>query len=551
MEITITSNYSISFPAFGWHTEQTEQSTHLKCCQDKIEKMIHSNYGKLFSVCPLVAGQVIGLTRLISVIFNRSRLHSESSSTTAAHVLRGLVETFGLGALCVLIDGIFYFLKNKKQKRLTNEPSLETSCHEKTVKNSDRKGQSSRQKSTPSIEKKTTIEDKKPDSLTASSRKRKFIPVKKDSTHFSNPYGISSWNDLKNCLARYSPILAIYEGFFSNFPSQEPIEEPPAFKDPDQKGDFLKEIRKASDTAKQIVKTIFAEKIQGSIDYVSPPSLHTPSFYEVTIDPQFFQKNLTFSWKPTQGVQQDIIQDGTREENNSVVYGAASQFNGCEAVDREVIPFGNAVSNYKHDPTQGPQAQLAFSEDQVELINAGGHLGFNGLSKMLDADTITYHVHGYFTPKQSIAAKVIDQLKTRGHLIEYTAVSSIPKNANAKKPVDMVLVAAPAFGIYDFFDDCEEEQKSEIQFLFALHSFRAQFNYCIQKAKERNHPVIFKPAATGLGVFENKIEAVAKAYYQAATEFDKQLKEHNVTVEFQSFYTCSNAEQLKQHLTSF
>lgn len=670
MEIQIRSAYYVSFPAFGWNETSGEQNNHLKQSRSKIEKMVHGNYGKLFSAIPLISGQFIGLTRLFLVFSNDRRLHSSGLWTTTGQIARGLTETAGLGLLCVIVDTVVYLFRKILQKK-ENNPHLKkgsisrdknlpiTKSEQRNTLSGERTessdGRSKNNKSEPSLDGHPRTNSKTEAAKAGNPEKfsidRKRIAAfisclttrhsnlenhatiwSKDHNHYiwawydpkesmcivqpwpafgqhknekklwlkigkdkeikwlqfddssvkmsiealssdqekmrdlvhvcdailgkepllekNQDPKISSFDELESFLNQGSPIHSIYTTFFDNIPLQNAeISEPISFKDPTKKKEFLEEIRGKSEQAQKILKDVFSSTIKGTLDYISPPPETAPDFFGVTIEPGFFENNPTFSWQSTQGVKEDMIRDGKREENNSVVYGAASQFNGCEATDRYVIPFGQATNLYKNDRTQGPQAQLAFCPEQVELINAGGHLGFNGLSQVLDEETIAYHLHGYFTPATSIADKVIDQLKNRGHLIQYTAVSSVPNHPDAKKNVDMLLVAAPAFGDYDFFNDCTDQQQLEIQFLFALNSFRAQFLYCIEKAQKNSHPVIFKPAATGLGAFGNKTQAVAKAYYQAALEFDKQLKDYEVKVEFQVFGNSSRVEQMKKTFT--
>ena len=76
-----------------------------------------------------------------------------------------------------------------------------------------------------------------------------------------------------------------------------------------------------------------------------------------------------FTYETTQGVQQDIQRDGNRVSNGFVLYVVASQFNGCQAFDRNTPPPGNAYNEYQDNHTQGPGAQLQVPRAQVEEIS--------------------------------------------------------------------------------------------------------------------------------------------------------------------------------------
>lgn len=245
-----------------------------------------------------------------------------------------------------------------------------------------------------------------------------------------------------------------------------------------------------------------------------------------------------FARQSTKGVLEDIKKDGKRDEDTIVIYSVASQYNGCEAPSIYTIKPGRAVSVYVGDRTQGPQSQLAFPRHQVELINCGGNIGYNALCHVLDEETKGEVAHGYFIPSKAKAGKVIQQLKERGNQIEYPCISNIPLEGN--KPVYQILTSAPAFG-YGGPETAQGEAKNEIQFLCALHSFRAQFEKAVNLAEEHKKPVVLKVAAIGLGVYENKPEIVADAFYVAATEYQKSMESLQVKVLFQIFNSDKKA----------
>lgn len=241
-----------------------------------------------------------------------------------------------------------------------------------------------------------------------------------------------------------------------------------------------------------------------------------------------------FSREDTKGVEYDIQRDGNREEDNIVVYGVASQFNSCEAPRRCTIEPGRAVEVYKGDPTQGPRAQLQFDSVQVEAINAMGNRGMNAICRVLDESTKNAIAHGYLTPSTlGMLNKIIQQFRDNGDKMEITCVANVPTKGT--KRVHQFLTSAPAFGQYRLANLPKELEK-ELEFICALHTFRAQFEELVRMAKEEEgKPVIFKPAAIGLGAFGNHPEAIAKAFYKAAKEYEGELKTNNVKVKFQVF----------------
>ena len=287
-----------------------------------------------------------------------------------------------------------------------------------------------------------------------------------------------------------------------------------------------------------------------SVQFVGSPGGDCPSHRDVRLKNDLDPK--VFSWEPTTGVQDDIQRDGKRTEDNLVIYGVASQFNGSESPKRETVSPGKAVEVYKTDHTQGPQAQLQFSAEQVELLNCGANLGYNGLSPVLSNNTKSAVKHGYLCPKTSSEANdLIVQLRGHGNRIEYPCIGNKPTNSVGEagsKQVLQILTAAPAFGMYDISNhSVSNEQKHEIQFLCALHSYRAQFHHAISLAKQ-GFSVVLKPTAVGLGAFGNETNIVAKAYYTAAKEYQHDLKNQNVEVCMQVFRGIGAARELVNYL---
>src|ERR1700733_8047688 len=275
----------------------------------------------------------------------------------------------------------------------------------------------------------------------------------------------------------------------------------------------IEEQRKAHENAKDFLKKSLAE-IGAQIDFISHTIKETPSLADVVIKDDLDSE--VFGVQNTGSVGKDIRVSGQGSQDHLVVYGVASQFNGCEAPIKRTIQPGDAVRVYKSDGTQGPEAQLAFPPEQVELINCGGNLGFNGLCHLLNEETKGEVAHGYFTPSQQKKQMIIEQLRERGDRIEYPCIANKP--LEGEKVVYQILSAAPAFGKYGNNQSAKGQDQDEIEFLCALHGYRAQFEKCLHLAQTNEKPVLFKAAAVGLGVFGNQSINVAKAFYRAGSE---------------------------------
>lgn len=302
----------------------------------------------------------------------------------------------------------------------------------------------------------------------------------------------------------------------------------------------IEEQRVAHSAAKDFL-TEHLTSIGATVAFISPTALvETIDVEQIQMIPLLED---LFYWENTQGVAEDIQRDGNRSEDNIVLYSAASQFNGCEAPGPYTLLPGQAVATYKRDRTQGPQSQLQFHPDQIELINCGGNLGFNGLSNILSEGTKSIVEHGYFRPQEKDADTIIQALSGSG--IEYMCVANRPyderRNKYGAKPVHMALMSAPAFG---YGGRCSKGKRDQIEFLCALQGFRAQFQHCIDLAQTEGKPVIFKAAGMGLGVYGNQAINVAKGLYVAAKEFEAQLQKNNVQIRFQVFRGIGNTRDL-------
>lgn len=277
--------------------------------------------------------------------------------------------------------------------------------------------------------------------------------------------------------------------------------------------------------------------IGSKILFIHPPQDPPSKFEDEPLSEE------VFSWYSSNGVGGDIQRDGQREEENvEIIYGVASQYNGCEASDRFTVPPGRAMEFYENDHTQGPEAQMQFQREQVELLNAAANKGFNGLVEVLDETTKGAVQHGYFTPTSKNIDAVTGQLEGNAHKITFSYVKGVP--THGRKDVGQFLVAAPAFGLYNLDKDVDPKKVKWVQYLCTLHAYRAQFAQVVNVAKETKQRVIFKPVAMGLGVFENDLDSVTRAFFVAAKEVEGQLIQHQVKVEFQVFRGAGEARAM-------
>lgn len=349
---------------------------------------------------------------------------------------------------------------------------------------------------------------------------------------------------------RNAAVSRSFQRQVTNFPPSPP----PASAKPIKAIDYnfttnktIDEQRIAHEASKDYLKNELGS-MGADVSFVAPPALSP----EQSMDNTFISEPLNssvFSWESSNGVQGDIQRDG-KNSSERVVYGVASQFNTCEASARFTPQPGTAVETYKTDHTQGPGAQLQFVNQQVETLNNAANQGFNGLCKVLDESTKTAMKHGYLTPQSyEEADAIIRQLKENGDKLEFPCVGNIPKGDGNTESVYQMLVAAPAFGVYDIPSNVTLEQKNEIQFLIALQNYRGQFQQSIALAKQDpSKPLVFKPTAPGLGVFGNQPGIVAKAFYAAAKEYENDLRDNGVQVRLQVFRGTGKAREMANFL---
>lgn len=309
----------------------------------------------------------------------------------------------------------------------------------------------------------------------------------------------------------------------------------------------------------------FLPSVGSSIEFILPPSspIEDPENIDLRLSTNNYQKwNLTlegetinssfknldpdvFTYQTTKGVREDIIADSqNNDEDSEIIYVAASQFNGAEAPSPSTLAPGTAVKNYQYDMTQGPQAQLAYSDEQVELLNCAANIGYNGLVNVLDENTKVQVKHGYLMADINNEENVISNLKNYGHKLEFPCITGRPHGG--KKLISMILTAAPARG---FKTDSDKNQHM-IQYLCALKAFRAQFQHSVNLAQKTSKKIILKSAAVGLGAFYNHPLYIGRAFYSAACEFQDQLKEHHVIVQFQVFEKNGHRDKPADYLVN-
>lgn len=302
----------------------------------------------------------------------------------------------------------------------------------------------------------------------------------------------------------------------------------------------------------EAAKDFLSKVIPGLGGTVSFVSAGTPRPYvdhaTINIDPTQLDDDLfRFEWTGDDGVQANIIEAGQINDGKIRIYVAASQFNAAEASSTYTHRKETCIQGYLGDRTQGPQAQLAYSADQIRAIAVGANFPYNGLCRVLDGETIKTAADGYFRPTASTAEKLVNQLKEKGHLMEFPLIGNNPRTKMARKISDfnddsrgsqrvyMMLTAAPAIGYMR--EAIPQAASQEIQFLAALNRFRAEFKAAIDLAKSTKQPVELKMAEVGCGVFGNEDLIVAKAFYQSALECKKELRENHITVQLQSYGT--------------
>lgn len=303
----------------------------------------------------------------------------------------------------------------------------------------------------------------------------------------------------------------------------------------------------------EAAKTFLCEVMPGlggTASFVSPGSPRPKiALADVNIDPNkpLDPDIFRFEWTggPKTGVQANIIKAGQTDDGIVRIFVAASQFNGAEASGPFTHTINTCIRGYLSDPTQGPQAQMAYSADQIRAIAAAANFPYNGLCHVLDEETIKIAGDGYFRPTLSTEKAIIQQLQTKGHLMEFPLIGNTPRQQFANTVTDfddasrgsqqvyMMLTAAPAIGY--LHERLSDAGSKEIQFLTALNRCRAEFKAAIDLATKTNKPVELKMADVGCGVFGNDPAIVAKALYQAALECQQQLKDNRVTVQVQSF----------------
>lgn len=336
-----------------------------------------------------------------------------------------------------------------------------------------------------------------------------------------------------------------------NFPSLKPLLDRAfkAEKKNSYNNDFIAQPILLQPNPQQVaeIKAYVSDKlatVRSKVTYFLAPPLPANVTSGILIDANRLNPDV-FSWTVTRGVQHDIQQAGKIDDGTVELFGGASQFNGAESPGRDLVRPLRACKVYQNDRTQGPTAQLQFHPVQVEAINIAANLGYSGLQNVLDVDAARCVRNGYFTPTKESYAQIREQLINNADQIEYLSVEGFPYKDNkfGAKPVHLCLVAAPAFGFYSNKDTVTGNQQLEIQFLCALQAFRAQFQRCLDLAEETGKPVIFKPAAMGLGVFGNKALSIARAFYAAADEYQERLADTDVKVVFQVYQGGGLARQ--------
>ena len=304
---------------------------------------------------------------------------------------------------------------------------------------------------------------------------------------------------------------------------------------------LILEQRNLHEKAKASLKKVFTELSKGpqglnscEADFVRSPRTPIPQDWtQIQIGAL---DQAVFSWEKTNSVGADIQRDGNDTAHTNI-YMLSSQFNSVETTGRYPIRPGTAYEHYQNDRTQGPEVQIQFRPEQAEAINCAANEGLNGLVYVLNEKTQNAVEYGYFAPTGNQLDAVIKDLRDKH--IEYLCVRSVPTRRSQK--IHQFFGAAPHYSPLHSTPQDEEDKNYEIQFLTALHCYRAQLHYALQVAEMDEKPIIVKIVALGLGVFNNNPKAIAKAFYQAGKEYEQQLKTNRVSVRLQLFQNGYNA----------
>jgi hypothetical protein len=270
----------------------------------------------------------------------------------------------------------------------------------------------------------------------------------------------------------------------------------------------------------------------GTVEYISPPaSSSSPTFQTTNIEKNVLDPDV-FTWDNVYKVQEAMAKDATNP-NHIALYGAASQYNGGESMTRIPIARGEAEKMLQEDMTQGPAVQRMYPIDQVEAINSAIYEGMNALASVLSDKSKGSLVGGYLTPKSNDEAlAIIEDLKNHGSKAQFTCVGNTLREVQGEErnqPVYSMFHSTVALGGYLNRADVSHENQKELAFQATLISYRALFQEALLlKEKNPEKDIVVKPAALGLGAFGNAPEAVAKAYFTAATEFQNELKEKGI-----------------------
>jgi len=292
-------------------------------------------------------------------------------------------------------------------------------------------------------------------------------------------------------------------------------------------------ITHASLWAQQWLKTKI-NALGGTVEYISPPiSCSFPTFKTTEIEQNKLNKGV-FTWDSVFEVQKAMAEDA-KTTNHIALYGAASQYNGGESMTPIPIEKGKAEIELQKDQTQGPAVQRMYPEAQVEAINSAIYEGMNALASVLSDKSKGSLVGGYLTPKSNEEAlAIIEDLKKHGSNAQFTCVGNrlrAVEGEDRNQPIYSMFHSTVALGHYLNGADVSIENQQELAFQATLISYRALFEEALLlKNQNPQKDIVVKPAALGLGAFGNDPEAVAKAYFTAATEFQVELNEKGIKV---------------------
>jgi hypothetical protein len=282
--------------------------------------------------------------------------------------------------------------------------------------------------------------------------------------------------------------------------------------------------------------TTISPKVESSIDFENIRVLREAP--PVGLNKDIFSK--TYKTDVQNLIEESRTQFKENPSTRSIIQ-AASQYNGAESPGNFTPLVGLESEFAKWDRTQGPRAQLK-EQGMFQAITAAANRGFNAIAKVLSKDTLSMNK----TSDGKTNVNVSGYLQVGGNIELTKAVTKdFCKNGNNLQSAvlknerhDLVLSAAPSWQGYDESSSYSDEAK-DLAYAAAYYNFSALFQQGLERLNENLETNIrICPTPIGCGAFANDPASVAKAFNDAALNFQKALTEEQkkrVKVEMQIF----------------